>query len=88
MNFHDPIGVTMDIGEISLTPGELLALRPGDNLTFKVTEKMGGLLRIDGAPWAYVDFKVEQGVLSLMVRELEVLPKEKEDGVDSTPSSY
>lgn len=59
--------VVLKLGELELTPEQLLEVRPGSTLSFKSPEVLKAIIEVDGTPWAEaeVEWSPESVVLNI-----------------------
>ena len=69
--------VTLDLGEVQLTPDELLGLREGATIRLDRPAVLKGALNLGKTTWAYIDIAVEGDHLNVTIRELTQFPEKK-----------
>ncbi|RMG40805.1 MAG: FliM/FliN family flagellar motor switch protein [Candidatus Dadabacteria bacterium] len=61
----ETVPVSVEIGSITLEYRELMALRPGAEISFEAVSKIPAVLNVAGTPWASVNLSVQdQGIVA------------------------
>jgi hypothetical protein len=59
--------VTIDLGALTLSPEQIVQLRPGEEISFSCREALAVTLRVDGYPWARGSLTVVEGVARVVI---------------------